>query len=60
MKAFKAFIKTFKAPQRSVKIKIEINFFSFRPGLGQEGLLFEMCYRLYILSEKNYIGVAIK
>ena len=35
MKAFKAFIKTFKAPQRSVKIKIELNFFSLRPGLGQ-------------------------
>ena len=28
MKAFKAFIKSFETPQRSVKIKIELNFFS--------------------------------
>ena len=27
MKAFKAFIKPFEAPQRSVKIKIEVNYF---------------------------------
>ena len=27
MKAFKAFIKSFEAPQRSVKIKIKVNFF---------------------------------
>ena len=26
MKAFKAFIKAFEAPQRSVKIKIYVNF----------------------------------
>ena len=26
MKALKAFIKPFEAPQRSVKIKIELNF----------------------------------
>ena len=28
MKAFKAFIKPFEAPQRSVKIKIQVIFFS--------------------------------
>ena len=29
MKAFKAFIKSFEAPQRSVKIKTYLNFFLF-------------------------------
>ena len=38
MKAFKTFIKPFEAPQRGVKIKIYVNFFSLRPGLGREGL----------------------
>ena len=38
MKAFKAFIKPFDAPQQYVKIKIYVNFFSLRPGLGREGL----------------------
>ena len=28
MKAFKAFIKPFEAPQRSIKIKIQLKFFS--------------------------------
>ena len=37
MKAFKAFIEPFEAPQRSAKIKIEVNF-SLRPGLGWEEL----------------------
>ena len=27
MKAFKAFIKPFEAPKRSVKIKIQVNFY---------------------------------
>ena len=40
MKAFKAFIKLFEAPQRSVKIKIK-QFFLFVPGLGREGLNFQ-------------------
>ena len=36
MKAFKAFIKPFEAPQRSVKIKIQLNFFSSsRIGTGR-------------------------
>ena len=33
MKAFKAFIKLFEAPQRSVKIKIKVNFLS-SSGIG--------------------------
>ena len=33
MKALKVFIKPFEAPQRSVKIKIELNFFS-SSGIG--------------------------
>ena len=35
MKAFTAFLKTFEAPQRSVKTKIEVNFFS-SSGIGNE------------------------
>ena len=38
MKAFKALVEPFDAPQRSVKIKISVNFFSLRPGSGREGL----------------------
>ena len=37
MKAFKTFIKSLEATQRSVKIKIQLNF-CLRPGLGWEGL----------------------
>ena len=37
MKAFEAFIKPFEVPQRSEKIKIEINF-SLCPVSGREGL----------------------
>ena len=33
MKAFNAFIKPFEAPQRSVKIKIKLDFFS-SSGIG--------------------------
>ena len=35
MEAFKAFIKPFEAPQKSVKIKFKL-IFSFRPGSGIE------------------------
>ena len=36
MKAFKTFIKPFEAPQKSVKIKISVNFFSsFRIRMGR-------------------------
>ena len=37
MKVFKAFIKPFEVPQRSVKIKFNL-IFSLLPGLGWEGL----------------------
>ena len=37
MKAFKAFVKSFEAPERSVKIKISLTF-TLYPGVGQEGL----------------------
>ena len=37
MKAFKALIKPFQAPRRSVKKKFKL-IFSLRPGLGWEGL----------------------
>ena len=33
MKAFKAFIKSFEAPERSMKMKIWINFYSLS-GIG--------------------------
>ena len=35
MKTFKAFIKPFDAPQRGVKIKIQVNFLS-SSGIGTE------------------------
>ena len=35
MKAFTAFRKPFEAPQKSVKTKIEVNFFS-SSGIGKE------------------------
>ena len=38
IKVFKAFIKPFEAPQRSVKIRIKL-IFSRRPGLGQKQLM---------------------
>ena len=37
MKAFKAFIKPFEAPQRYVKIKIKL-IYSLCPGSRREGL----------------------
>ena len=37
IKTFKAFIKPFVTPQRSVKIKIKVNFLFIRPGLGEKG-----------------------
>ena len=40
MKALKASIKPFEAPQTSVKKKFDV-IFSLRPGLGREGLIIE-------------------
>ena len=37
VKALKAFIKSFEAPQRSVKMKIEVNFFLFVQDRGGKG-----------------------
>ena len=37
IKAFKAFVKSFEAPERSVKIKISL-IFTFYPEVGQKGL----------------------
>ena len=34
IQAFKAFIKPYETPQRSVKIKININFLNVRDGKG--------------------------
>ena len=39
MKAFKASIKPFDAPQTNVKIKFKL-IFSLRPGLGREELIY--------------------
>ena len=39
MKAFKAFMKPFEAPQRNVKIKIYLNFLS-SSGIWTEQLIF--------------------
>ena len=50
MKALKAFIKPFKAPQRSTKIKIKL-IFSLRLGSGREGLKPLQSWLLYILLE---------
>ena len=49
MKAFKAFIKPSEGPQRSVKIKIYINF-SLRPGSGRKGLSNEGSFTLLTTS----------
>ena len=38
MKALKAFIKPFETPQRSVKIKTQLNFFSSSGVKGQQKL----------------------
>ena len=42
----KAFIKPFEAPQRSVKIKIEL-LFSYCPGLGREELKRYLCSKIH-------------
>ena len=49
MKALKAFIKPFQAPQRSVKMKIELNFYfntTFTNARDVKGLLSlkQLCY----------------
>ena len=56
MKALKAFIKPFEAPERSVKIKIEVSFFSLsgiRTGrVNTDWLVNEKC-KLWLSKGKN-------
>ena len=50
MKVFKALVKHFKAPQRSVKIKIYVKFFSLF-GIGRRRV--KLCYLLIHTSNEN-------
>ena len=60
MNAFKAFIKPFEAPQRSVKIKFKL-IFSLCPGSEREGLrnykkaIFSMKFWAIIAYEENLV-----
>ena len=47
--SFKAFIKPFEIPQRSVKIKFKLIFF-MRPGIGKDRVKAENLQKLRILS----------
>ena len=52
MEPFRAFIKPFDAPRRTVKIKIYVLIFSLRLGLGREGLnsnISQVCITLQLL-----------
>ena len=51
MKAFKAFIKPFKSPERSVKIKIQVNFY-FDTTLWKKKTL-KLIFNLIQLSESH-------
>ena len=60
MKAFKAFIKPFEVPQRSVKMKISVNFF-LRPGSRREELRclydsIETAIVLYVFNKETEAG----
>ena len=56
LKALKAFIKPFEAPQRSVKKKFKL-ISSLRPGLGPEGLnLIELQNSAHIKCLFNFIS----
>ena len=52
MKAFTNFIKFFEVPQKSVKIKIQVNFFK-NPESGWEGLKIECLLFLERLKASN-------
>ena len=52
MKAFKAFTKHFEAPQRSVKIKIYVNFFSSF-GIGVERVNIQSLFPQYPTTKKH-------
>ena len=53
MKAFKAFMKPFEAPQRSLKIKINL-IFSLHLESGREGLTNKAHGEMILLTGKNY------
>ena len=49
MKVFKAFITTFEAPKRSVKIKIQVNFFPLsRIGTGRVNAIFIIFFEVLL------------
>ena len=55
MKAFKAFIKPFEAPQRNVKIKISLNFFSSsRIGTWKVKVILFLFFSFWIQFVFNY------
>ena len=59
MKVLKAFIKPFEAPQRSVKIKIELNFY-LNPAIArfeQNLSSISLFYADYIYISTLYIGI---
>ena len=56
MKAFKAFIKPFETPQRSVKIKFNL-IFSLCPGLGREGLTGCVALPIFIFLNMIYFKI---
>ena len=49
MNTFKTFINSFEAPQRSVKIKIKVNFFLFVQDLGGRVNAMEMTIELFLV-----------
>ena len=51
MKAFKAFVQPFETPERSVKIKIEVNFF-FSYVIGARKINFEQIFFNKVASSR--------
>ena len=61
MKAFKAFIKPFEAPRKSVKIKIQLNFFSSSGiGTGRPTLFNPFQVNVVIIPPENSMGMEIE
>ena len=52
MKAFKVFIKPFEAPQRSVKINIQVDFLSLS-GIGRERLRYQNYIKYIKITNKD-------
>ena len=57
MKVFKAFINSFEAPQRSVKVKISLNFFSLS-GTGM-GMFKRELHKMVKTHVNNSSAVAV-